>query len=1413
MSKFVETGFIAYSLPQKEKNVNILYESIERCLKQFSNIELFQKILLLEKRNKILNNFLDLLLNSQVQRKCFISNISLKSQSKERTLLIRLVDIEELRGLLPDNVSFSLLGKVFLGNAGGLNFSLLKINISHNDDCSINDEKESLINFYSLKSLNQFSNINGEINGFKNILTINFIEQLPNLALETEVKLEQWSKYLKFKENLIYSKIVGVKYYFFEFLQEQGQMKFYLVAKNKEQLNKVYYRFLNQNLSIYDTDISQDEIEFKFTNKSFKNIRSKFIDLENFTQKEDFQYLTFEEHLSLINKYSQMIDKNYTNKNYCYASINLDLSEEFLNYFNNKKELSPEVSDLVLFRQCLNKKSRNKKFAQDGFICVSAIGDLILLQRHKAAIRDLKENKNCISANLTSYLFDINNARLPKEIISLEQNQLANKELNEKQKLAVEKILSAPDICLIQGPPGTGKTTVIAEAIYQLTKQNKRVLLSSQSHDAIDNALSAIKVLPQIRIARLANNSSKIDTNFNNSANFSRYYDSLYNVVPEIEYYKYANQINNYNKKIEKWNDDFFEKFAINYNNSAKITLKFCHLETKLNNLNKVLIKEQDNYQKQFDFIESHKLKQKLLIEWQKFFEQLFKDFNCNNFNFNFNLSNLDLELIKNNKFPVEIEKREFLKDLYKLINNIGCIDYTYKDLEINPQLKVKFIFNLLEIIKDYYSSYPIIENDYNYLKSLNLDENFDISSLKTKEYSLQEKMQIQQLNQTIKKLEQELEEGEDVLTQWRQAKEQLKAYKKHFLQNDCYNSFENIKEILDKPLNCENLIKIRDELEIQLLVYKKISKTLMLIIMLGLENISIFLNNSKNKDFQLYLTSLNDKKIIDILKQIDNYEKQFYSDKDKFCDSLELLEKNISELKVEEVSVCFQKYLSPQIKEHEIEIQNKQEQILLNIQKLKQCVKSLDFNFFKENKDINLDPKINVKLYQLFDKIDDLFNICQYHFDLTKRNLYSFMEKYKLIEPLLFHWRSLLAQKEEFAKNDEKILAQNYIKNANLIAISCNENETTLANNGIDSYFDYVIIDEVSKATPIELLLPLMRAQKAVLVGDHRQLPPLMQENNLETFQELAQINQENSDIDPDSLITMENYYKYEDMLSASLFKQMFENANESIKQRLNIQFRMHPDIMKIINNFYENTLICGNPDKDRKHYLNFINNNSIQPQIYLNEKNHMLWIDTTKDVNNQYYLATENNINKVEAQLIAKTVIDINNQLEKQGFKAGNKMKIGICSFYVLQCKQIRKELRKLNPKYPKFSAIEIEINTVIKYQGKEKPIMLLSLVKNNGKENKFFKASKANISRFEFINVAMSRAQNLLLVFGARNMLENREIELPKMDNTLSSKEFVYRRIFNKLDLNEQGKIISANAFNSILSINKPNNLKNY
>ena len=141
--------------------------------------------------------------------------------------------------------------------------------------------------------------------------------------------------------------------------------------------------------------------------------------------------------------------------------------------------------------------------------------------------------------------------------------------------------------------------------------------------------------------------------------------------------------------------------------------------------------------------------------------------------------------------------------------------------------------------------------------------------------------------------------------------------------------------------------------------------------------------------------------------------------------------------------------------------------------------------------------------------------------------------------------------------------------------------------------------------------------------------------------------------------------------------------------------------------------------------------------------------------------------------------------------------KQKVGIVSFYQAQCRVIREAIKNINQGNLKFDAIDVEINTVIRYQGKEKPIILISLVRNDGKEKTYHRrGSNANIARFEFINVAMSRAQDLLMVFGARNMLEIRDVILPNMDKDGSSTKKIYKDIFERLD--REARVSSVEEF---------------
>ncbi|KAI0946663.1 hypothetical protein AcW1_010068 [Taiwanofungus camphoratus] len=77
--------------------------------------------------------------------------------------------------------------------------------------------------------------------------------------------------------------------------------------------------------------------------------------------------------------------------------------------------------------------------------------------------------------------------------------------LNEDQRAAVKKVMSAQDYALILGMPGTGKTTVIAALIKELASKGKTVLLASYTHSAVDTILLKLQDVADFGILRLGN--------------------------------------------------------------------------------------------------------------------------------------------------------------------------------------------------------------------------------------------------------------------------------------------------------------------------------------------------------------------------------------------------------------------------------------------------------------------------------------------------------------------------------------------------------------------------------------------------------------------------------------------------------------------------------------------------------------------------------------------------------------------------------------------------------------------------------------------------------------------------------------------------------------------------------------------
>ena len=141
---------------------------------------------------------------------------------------------------------------------------------------------------------------------------------------------------------------------------------------------------------------------------------------------------------------------------------------------------------------------------------------------------------------LPTYLFS------PQTLAQSSNEELKDPEwclesLNDRQKLAVKRALASESMFLLQGPPGTGKTQVIAEITAQLAKQGKKILISSETHKAIDNVFERLPKIPEIRPLRLIPSQNGKETNYSPERLVDNFYlniqESLRRQVDRFEHF------------------------------------------------------------------------------------------------------------------------------------------------------------------------------------------------------------------------------------------------------------------------------------------------------------------------------------------------------------------------------------------------------------------------------------------------------------------------------------------------------------------------------------------------------------------------------------------------------------------------------------------------------------------------------------------------------------------------------------------------------------------------------------------------------------------------------------------------------------------------------------------------------------
>lgn len=262
-----------------------------------------------------------------------------------------------------------------------------------------------------------------------------------------------------------------------------------------------------------------------------------------------------------------------------------------------------------------------------------------------------------------------------------------------------------------------------------------------------------------------------------------------------------------------------------------------------------------------------------------------------------------------------------------------------------------------------------------------------------------------------------------------------------------------------------------------------------------------------------------------------------------------------------------------------------------------------------------------------------------------------------------------------------------------------------------MDHYlFDYIIIDESSQVDLLTGILALSVARNAIIVGDSKQLPPIINDDNNNTLRKQVQ--------ELNSLYEIPDEFDY---LKNSLLDSVCKIIDGKYRTLLKEHYRCHPHIIGFCNKmFYNNELI-------------------ICSDYGLNNQYDVLKAIVTVPGNH----ANKDHVNKKEiASAIDELFIPIRSFVENSD--------IGVVVPYKNQAAQFKKDIEELEDEIGKENKVKIE--TVHKFQGQEKDVVIMTTVSND--INDF-------IENKNLINVAISRAKKAFYIVTSHKVRNSNSI----------------------------------------------------
>lgn len=282
---------------------------------------------------------------------------------------------------------------------------------------------------------------------------------------------------------------------------------------------------------------------------------------------------------------------------------------------------------------------------------------------------------------------------------------------------------------------------------------------------------------------------------------------------------------------------------------------------------------------------------------------------------------------------------------------------------------------------------------------------------------------------------------------------------------------------------------------------------------------------------------------------------------------------------------------------------------------------------------------------------------------------------------------------------------------------------------------FGTLFIDEAAQALEAACWIPMKRASRVILAGDHCQLPP-----------------------------TVKSIAALRAGLGKTLMERIAENKPEVVTL-LKIQYRMNDEIMRFSSDWFYGGKVESAPQikyrsvLDYDHPITWIDTSKEENQITIegedapedsaSASSAASAANQNSDLNfkEQFVGESFGRINKAEAELTLLTLAEYFTKIGKQRVLE-ERIDVGIISPYRAQVQY----LKKLIKKYEFFKPYRrlISVNTVDGFQGQERDVILISLVRSNDEGQIGF------LKDLRRMNVAMTRARMKLIILGNKNTM---------------------------------------------------------